>query len=364
MRSLREPEAFPYQRPTEAALPVAQPCQTRLEYRFSYGAATKVAQRPYPWSQVRMGYQAIRQKLACGESILLDGGVGTEVLRRGVYWRSHGIEQHPEVVLQVHSDYLAAGAEVLRTNTFQLNRRAYQNLFQSLEHMRRIGAKDLEHKASNLIRRAVELAREARRVAPGETDGVTIAGVVSPLEHCFRPDLTPPLDQCRAEYQEIVGDLKAAGADFILLESMNRIAEARVACEVGRASGLPVWVSFVPRENARLLSGEPLAEAVKAVEPLGVDVVAVNCAPYEDIRAAVAELRKHRQGPIGAYAHIGRYDPPSWKFGFYPRFSSTDSVPPSRYLGAAREWKQVGAQVIGGCCGTTPEHIRALREGL
>ncbi len=311
-----------------------------------------------------MGYQAIQNKLARGETILLDGGVGTEILRRGVYWRSHGIEQHPEVVLQVHADYLAAGAQILKTNTFQLSRRSYLNLFHGREHMRRIGAKELELKAARLVERAVELARDARQRAGRESDGVAIAGVISPLEHCFRPDLTPPLDQCREEHAEIVEQMKAAGADFILLESMNSIAEGRVACEVACASGLPVWISFVVRENAQLLSREPLSEAVQAIEPLGVAVVAVNCAPLDDVTAALKELRKHRAGPVGAYAHIGRYDPPSWKFGFYPRFTSAQAVPPARYLGAAREWKKIGAQVVGGCCGTTPEHIRALHNGL
>lgn len=308
-----------------------------------------------------MGYQSIQKKLARGETVLLDGGVGSEILRRGVYWRGHGIEQHPEVVLQVHADYLAAGADVLKTDTFQLNRRAYLDLFHGIEHMRRIGAKDLEHKAGRLVRRAVELALEARKLAGREADGVAIAGVISPLEHSFRPDLTPPLDQCRVEYDELVEEMESAGVDFILMESMNRIAEARVACEVARASGLPVWVSFVVRENARLLSGEAMGEAVKASEPWGADVVAVNCAPPADITTALGELRRYRAGPVGGYAHIGRYDPPSWKFGFYPRFSGTDDVPPARYLEAAREWKKIGAQVIGGCCGTTPEHIRALR---
>ncbi len=311
-----------------------------------------------------MGYRTIRNKLANQETVLLDGGVATEVLRRGVYWRCHGIEQHPEVVRQVHEDYLAAGTDVIRANTFQLNRRAYLNLFHGLEHMRRIGAKDLENKAGRLIQRAVQLALEARQRAGRESDGVAIAGVVSPVEHCFRPDLSPPADQCRAEHGEIIGQMKAAGVDFILLESMNHIAEAQVACETAREAGLPVWVSFVVREDGRLLSREPLSEAAQAVESAGAEVVAVNCAPLADITTALNELRQHRAGPIGGYAHIGRYDPPSWKFGFYPRFSGIDAVPPAKYLEAAREWKNTGAQVIGGCCGTTPDHIRALRDGL
>src|SRR6516162_8744330 len=117
-----------------------------------------------------MGYQAIGNKLKGKQTVLLDGGVGTEVLRRGVYWRGHGIEQHPEVVRQIHMDYLAAGADVIRANTFQLNRRAYLNLFHGMEHMRRIGAKDLEHKAGLLVQQAVQLAREARSVAGRNSD--------------------------------------------------------------------------------------------------------------------------------------------------------------------------------------------------
>jgi S-methylmethionine-dependent homocysteine/selenocysteine methylase len=311
-----------------------------------------------------MGYQAVRKKLASKQTVLLDGGVATEVLRRGVYWRCHGIEQHPEVVQQVHVDYLAVGAEVIRTNTFQLNRRAYLDLFHGLEHMRRIGAQDLEHKAGRLIRQAVQLALEARELAGRESDGVAIAGVISPLEHCFRPDLSPPAEQCRQEHEEIIGQMKASGVDFILLESMNRIEEARVACEAARAAGLPVWVSFVVREDGRLLSREPLGEAAQALESAGAEVVAANGAPLADVTTAVKELRRHRAGPVGAFAHIGRYDPPSWKFGFYPRFSGTEEVTPARYLETAREWKSAGAQVIGGCCGTTPDHIKALRDGL
>ena len=311
-----------------------------------------------------MSYQRIQGKLARGETVLLDGGIGTEILRRGVYWRCHGIEQHPEAVRQVHLDYLAARADVIKTDTFQLNRRAYLNLFHGLEHMYRIGPPGLENKAARLTRQAVELAREARRAAGKDSNGVAIAGVISPLEHSFRPDLAPAEEVARREHAEIVEEMKSAGVDFILFESMNTIREARAAAEAAHAARLPVWVSFVMRENAKLLGGEPVADAARALEGLGVDVVLVNCAPIEDITAALGKLRKARSGPVGAYAHIGRYDPPSWKFGFYPRFSGTEAVTPEKYLEAALEWKKTGAQVIGGCCGTAPEHIRLLGEKL
>lgn len=311
-----------------------------------------------------MSYAPIKEKLDRGGLVLLDGGVGTEILRRGVYWRCHGIEQRPEMVQQVHEDYLRAGADVLRTDTFQLNRRAYLNLFHGLDHMRRIGPKGLEDKWALLTGRGVELARAALKKAGKDSDGVALAGVISPLEHSFRPDLVPSEADCRKEHAEIVDVMKSSGVDFILLESMNTIREARAACEAARAAGLPVWVSFVVRENAALLSKEPLAEAVRAAEAAGADVILANCAPVEDITAALATVTKNSKKPAGAFAHIGRYDPPSWKFGFYPRFSGSGDVPPAKYLDAAREWKRLGAKVIGGCCGTTPEHIRALRDGL
>jgi S-methylmethionine-dependent homocysteine/selenocysteine methylase len=311
-----------------------------------------------------MSDTALRDKLARGETVLLDGGVGTEILRRGVYWRCHGIEQHPEVVAQVHEDYLRAGAEVIRTDTFQLNRRAYSNLFHGLEHMRRIGPKGLEDKWALLARRAVELAQQARRQTGRETDGAAIAGVISPLEHSFRPDLVPSDEECRREHAEIVAVMKSAGVDLILLESMNTLREARAACQAARAAGLPVWVSFVVREDARLLSGEPLAAAVEAVEAAGAEALLVNCAPVADVTAAVSELRRAAKKPCGAFAHIGRYDPPSWKFGFYPRFSGTERITATSYVQAAQAWIKEGARIIGGCCGTTPEHIRALRESL
>ena len=311
-----------------------------------------------------MSYAPITAKLDRGELVVLDGGIGTEILRRGVYWRCHGIEQRPEMVQQVHEDYVRAGADVIRTDTFQLNRRAYMNLFHGLEHLRSIGPKDLENKWAMLTRKGIELARAAVKKEGKEADGVALAGVISPLEHSFRPDLAPSEADCRREHAEIVDVFKTSGVDFILLESMNTIHEARIACDAARGAGFPVWASFVVRENGTLLSKEPLAEAVRAAEAAGADAILVNCAPVEDIGAALETVAKHSKKPAGAFAHIGRYDPPSWKFGFYPRFSGSEDFPPAKYLDAARGWKRQGARIIGGCCGTTPSHIRALREHL
>jgi S-methylmethionine-dependent homocysteine/selenocysteine methylase len=304
-------------------------------------------------------YEQIHERLKAGDTILLDGGIGTELVRRGVRWRKHGLLTDADAVEQLHSDYIAAGADVIRTNTFQLNPRIYLNVFRSLEHMRHIGAPGLEELAPKLLRKSVAVAKQARAKA-GRDRQVAIAGVLSPLEHCFRPDLAPAENVARREHEVLARALAEGGADFLLLESMNTIAEARAALEAARATGLPVWASFVIGPEGDLLSREPLGQAVAEMERGGAEAVLVNCAPSADIHAAIGKLKKSSKVPVGGYAHIGRFSPPSWKFEFFPQFADTDKCSPEQFAAEAIGWCEQGAQSIGGCCGTGPAHIAAL----
>jgi S-methylmethionine-dependent homocysteine/selenocysteine methylase len=307
-------------------------------------------------------YDVLHERLDRQQVVILDGGIGSELVRRGVRWRDHGLRTDRAAVQALHEEYLDAGAHVLRTNTFQLNRRVYDNVFRDQAHQQRIGAPDLVERVPRLLSAAVELARAGRDSA--QRPDVPIAGVMSPLEHCFRPDLTPLVDQARAEHAEIAGLLANAGVDLLLLESMNSLAEARCAVEAARCTGLPVWVSFVVGATGEVLSGESLSEAAKMVGALGAEVVLVNCAPPEDISCAIDTLSTTGQTVFGGCAHIGWFDPPSWKFEFFPQFVGTESCPPRSYATVAASWRTQGARVIGGCCGTGPDHIRALVETI
>jgi len=302
-------------------------------------------------------YAAIQQRLDRNQVVVLDGGIGSELVRRGVRWRDHGLRTDPQAVKALHMDYLATGAHVLRTNTFQLNRRVYQNVFRDEAHMRQIGAPDLAVRAPTLLAAAVQVALAARESA-GRPE-VAIAGVMSPLEHCFRPDLAADAD---AEHAEIARLLADAGVDLLLLESMNTLRESKSALRAARATGLPVWVSFVVYADGDLLSGESLQAAASLADTHGAEAVLVNCAPPEDIDRALNKLQA--DVPVGAFAHIGKFDPPSWKFEFFPQFTSTDTWTPERYADAAQRWRKSGARIVGGCCGTGPEHVRALVERL
>ena len=306
---------------------------------------------------------ALRTRLQNRQAVLLDGPMGSELVRRGVRWRKHGLLTDADKVEQLHGEYLAAGADVLRTNTFQLNPRIYLNVFRNRAHMRHIGAPTLENLTPKLLRTSVEVARRARSKA-GKDAQVAIAGVLSPLEHCFRPDLAPSAETARREHEEQARVLADAGAEFFLLESMNTIAEAKAALAAARAAGRPVWVSFLLGPEGELLSREPLERAAKEAEQGGAEAVLVNCAPPEDVTRALGRLAKFTALPFGGFAHVGRFSPPSWKFEFFPQFVEQDSWPPQRYAAEARRWREAGATIVGACCGAAPDHIAALRGVL
>jgi methionine synthase I (cobalamin-dependent) len=302
-----------------------------------------------------VSYAAIRAKLDRQEVVVLDGAIGTEILRRDVTWADHQLLKRPDVVRSIHADYLAAGADVISTNTFQLTRRGFVQHFKDLEHMRHIGALDLETRWAELLTAGARLAQEARAKA-GLNGKAAVAGALTTVEWCFRPDLAPDLDQAYAEYLEVGRVFAAAGCDLLLIETVNSVGEAVAAARAARAVSLPYWIAFVPDQDGRLFSGETLAAATAALAPLRPDAVLVNCAPPEDVAAGLAQLAASATTPVGVYPHIGRFDPPEWLF--------TDEYPPPRYVDLARTWVDQGAQIVGGCCGTTPAHIAALSHAV
>ena len=306
-----------------------------------------------------MGYEAIADKLESGRVVVLDGGVATEVLKRTGRWVRNGIEASPEAIREIHRDFIAAGADVITANTFQISRHTFLSFFHDLEHMRIIGRPGLEHRAAELQRMAVGYALEMRHAA-GAEHRVAVAGSISPLNHPFRSDRAPDPSQARDEHAATASGLKAAGVDLILLETMNTLAEAAAAVDAARETGLPVWLSLVPNARAQTLGGEPLEGAAE----LPADALLVDAAPPEQVAGAVGALATAARVPVGGRALIGRYAPPSWKMDFFPRFVGTEAMSPEAYGRSAGEWITAGARVVGGSLGTTPDHIRAVAAAL
>ncbi|MDX1929099.1 MAG: homocysteine S-methyltransferase family protein [Pirellulaceae bacterium] len=277
--------------------------------------------------------------------LLLDGATGTELNRRGLdtglpLWSANALitDTGLDVLRQVHLDYLNAGADIITTNTFRTNRRVL------------VGKGFSAHE---LTLRAVGTAREA--VAEFGKPAL-VAGSISSLEDCYRPDLVPPADECLAEHTERIEHLVEGGVDLLLIETMNSIREAVIAAKIATATGLPTWVTFVCDETGRILSGESLAHAAEALMPLGVKALGVNCMPAHTIAQPLTELRAlcGETFPLVAYGNIGYVDEEQG-------WNNTDSTSPEGYLQHAQTWP---AQIIGACCGSTPDHIRKLKQCL
>jgi S-methylmethionine-dependent homocysteine/selenocysteine methylase len=277
-----------------------------------------------------------------GELLLLDGATGTELNRRGVdtglpLWSANALTTDTglSVLRQIHLDYLNAGADILTANTFRTHRRA-------------LAGKG--HDARELTRRAVVTAQEAI------TEfglAAQVAGSVAPLEDCYRPDLVPHDDECLAEHSERIHHLVEAGVDLLLIETMNSIREAVIAAKLATSTGRPTFVSFVCDGEGRILSGESVAVAAELLLPMGVNALGVNCGPANALTKPLAELRAicGPDFPLIAYGNIGYADETQG-------WINTDAESPESYLQYAQTWP---AQIVGGCCGTTPEHIRRLR---
>jgi S-methylmethionine-dependent homocysteine/selenocysteine methylase len=276
-------------------------------------------------------------RLCAGPPLLLDGATGTELERRGVradlpLWSSWGLLEAPGVVRQIHAEYLAAGADALTAATFRT-------------HARSLAGAGCESRAAELSALAVRLAREAAEHAGRPA---LVLGSAAPLEDCYHPERVPEARALAREHALHARNLVRAGADAILAETMNTAREAVAAAEAARAAGAEVLVSFVCDGAARLLSGEPLAEALDAVRRFAPAAVGVNCLAPEAVDACLPVLRQGG-APFLVYANLG---------------AGAARGAPESFAEAALRWAAAGAAGVGGCCGTTPAHLAALTHRL
>ena len=298
------------------------------------------------------------ERLAGGGLVIMDGGVSTEIQKQGVgmdstVWSGVAHMEHPDIVRQVHESYIRAGAEVITANTFATARHVLQG-------------KGLDDQFEENNRRAVEIAREARDNAAQGDVWIACSMASTPV---FDGGGWSARGEAMAQnYRDQAAIYAAAGADLIVLEMMVDI-EGSIPCVAAAVgSGLPVWVGF----SASLRNGAVIAyhegdhdevpiidfaELVDAILAIGGDVAGVMHSPINSTAPALEVLAERWTGPRLAYAETGLFHNPNWVF--------EQLVSPDDYATVVEGWvKNQGVQIVGGCCGTGPEHIRALSERL
>jgi S-methylmethionine-dependent homocysteine/selenocysteine methylase len=287
------------------------------------------------------------ERLRSGPTLLLDAAMGTELQRRETstalpLWSAQALVGDPELVWTIHGDEVAAGADILTANTFRT-------------HARTLGKAGLAARSGELSALAVRLAHQAA-AAPGRE--VFVAGSLSPLEDCYRPDLVPDDEALEREHGAQARFLAEAGVDLILAETHNTLREAVAAVRAAKAAGVPVVISVVTDGAGKLLSGEGIASAGAALAALEPDAIGINCVAAKRLAGDLALLAAALPGrPLAAYGNLGLpAEGPGWSF--------TEELEPEDYAREAQKWIELGARIVGGCCGTTPAHTRALRELL
>ena len=292
------------------------------------------------------------------EVILLDGGMGTELRARGVevpdhvtsIWSAKALIDAPEAVLQIHRDYIEAGADVITTNNYAVTPQL-------------LSREGLEDRFEELTVQAAELAGQARQIG---SRPVRIAGSMPPLETSYRADLVGEDPAILQNYRRMA-EILAPRVDILLCETMSSAREALAAATAATETDREVWLSWTLQGNRpdHLPSGETVREAYEATAHLGIGACLVNCCGANFVTRAVSILAGSTTLPVGGYANAANVIAGAEDGG--PRAPERVEYEPldvEGYTAAVAEWLEAGASIVGGCCSTRPAHISRLRRLL
>lgn len=292
------------------------------------------------------GRSDFERLLESGKPILADGAMGTMLHARGVPLDACFDElnlTHPEIVREIHREYIEAGAGIIETNTFGANR------YKLAQH-------GLEAKVAEINRAAVHLAREA---IPTGHQPVFIAGSVGPLGVRLAPYGRVLPEQAHEAYLEQIEALVGAGVDLLIIETQNDLLEIRQAILAARQlSDIPIIAMVNFTRDDRTLLGDSPAHAARTLHEIGADVIGANCSsgPAQLLRV-LEQMRK--AVPSARYAVMPNA-------GWPERVSGRIMYPATaEYFGDyASAFCESGASILGGCCGTTPEHTARMHAAL
>ena len=280
---------------------------------------------------------------------ILDGGMGQELVKRARHkltplWSADVLRDHPDLVVDVHRDFIKAGADVITLSSYaatptRLAKYNRQNEFKALQE-------------------AAVLA--ARQACDDMEQPPFIAGTLPPLPGSYRPSERLTSLSSQEEYLQIA-EQQYKHVDLFLCETMASIEEACISTSVAMKSGLPVWTSFTVNETngSFLRSGELVNEAAKAVLAEGASALLINCSPPEATTQALVELAPLAE-TFGAYANGFVTVEPYQGHATVDVLKSREEINPQTYAEFGKEWLSMGAMILGGCCEIGPEHIAEI----
>ena len=287
---------------------------------------------------------------------VLDGGMGDEISARlggaatGL-WSAKALIDNPELVVDLHKEFIEAGARIIITNTYST----------IPSYLGKAGKAD----------RYIELTRLggklACRAAEESGEDVQIAGSLPPLSESYRPDLVPPVDEALPVYRNLVEALRDF-VDLFICETMSTAEEAVTASTqaLKYGGGKPVYVSWTLNEDpgTGLRSGESVKTAFDALSHLDIAGFMFNCAFPEAIEAALLELRPLTDKPLGCYPNRTDRVLSGWTLDNDIALDSRADIDEQYFVALAQRCIDAGAIIVGGCCSVGPTYIKALADSL
>src|SRR5215469_1344598 len=282
--------------------------------------------------------------------VLADGAMGTVLYGRGIFINRCYDELNlsdPAMILAIHEEYLQAGAEIIETNTFGANR------FRLARH-------GLSAKVAEINAAGVRIARQAvAHLKEKQAGEAWVDGSIGPLGVRLEPLGKTGLDEARAAFAEQIRALAEAGADLLIIETMPALDEAREALLAARetAPDLPVLVMVTVDDECNCLDGSSPQHAATVLTEAGASAIGINCSTGPStVLTAIEAMRSATTLPLAAMPNAG-----------VPREVEGRNIyltSPEYMASFARKAIAAGAQIVGGCCGTTPNHIRAMRSAV
>jgi S-methylmethionine-dependent homocysteine/selenocysteine methylase len=287
---------------------------------------------------------------------VLDGGMGDEISKRlegaatGL-WSASALIEKPELVVDIHKEYIEAGARIVITNTYS-----------TIPHY--LDKAGMADRYAELTRLGGKLARQAVEESGEE---VLVAGSLPPLSESYRPDLVPPAEEALPIYKGLVEALNDY-VDLYICETMSTAEEAVTASTQAfkYGGGKPVYVSWTLGEEpgSGLRNGESIRSAFEALAHLDIAGFLFNCAFPEAIEAALFELRPLTDKPLGCYPNRSDRILSGWTLDNDVALGRRTDIDEQYFAAMSQRCIDAGATIVGGCCGIGPAYIKALADSL
>ena len=279
---------------------------------------------------------------------LLDGAMGTELIKHGELlpegiWSASTNLTNPNLVYTIHKNHIEAGATYITTNTFRSTPRAFKKIGLSMN--------DAYKKSKKSFDSAIKSAKKASKI----NKCTHILGSIAPLEDCYLPLLFPEEKIALKEFQEIGEWVNNENLYGFLLETMNSIIETEICLKAISKFKIPVWVSFNLLDSERIRSGEKFKDAIEMVKKYSVNCLLINCNPLKRSYNALKILKTNWPLDWGIYPNLGIGEPsPN---GIISSYHTNEE-----FLNTIQNSINLGANIVGGCCGVSPKHINLISQ--